>query len=72
MKTFPNYQINQHSREEIVESLKRFHAEYPAVFEHFFMYELRRQPVIVAEEDMKYLKGEPLPLKTSLNIEIEE
>jgi len=58
MKTFPTYQVNQYSREEIVESLKRIHQQYPAVFEHFFMYELRKQVHLVSEEDMEYLKSE--------------
>ncbi len=47
-----DYQLNQYSREEIVETLKRIREEYPAVFQHFFMSELRKQMMIVSEEDM--------------------
>lgn len=73
MKSFPAYQINQHSREEIVETLKRIHEKYPAVFEHFFMYELRQQQTIISKEDMEYFKGTPAPLKIIVpNIVIEE
>ncbi len=67
-----DYQINQYSREEIVQSLKRIRDKYPNVFEHFFMHELRRQPMIISEKDAKYLQGTPAPLKITIPVTIEE
>lgn len=46
-----DYELNQRSREEIVETLKRIREEYPMVFQHFFMSELRKQMTIISKED---------------------
>lgn len=69
---FPAYEVNQYSREELVETLKRIHAQYPHTFKWFFMEELRNQMTIISEEDAEYLKGEPAPLKITIPVEIEK
>lgn len=55
MSNFDSYTISQYSREEIVDTLKRIHAKFPAVFKWFFMWELRGQAVLLSESDAEKL-----------------
>lgn len=69
---FDSYTINQYSREELIDTFKRIHKQFPAVFEHFFMEELRGQKHFISKKDAELLKGTPAPLKILVPVKIEE
>jgi hypothetical protein len=48
--------LANYTREEIVESLLKIRDEYPAVFKHFFMWEIEKRPIHLSKEDLELLK----------------
>lgn len=47
-----SYHLHQYSADQIIAALLRIEAEYPAVFTHFFLSELRKENfVLLSEED---------------------
>lgn len=73
-------EFSDYSKEQIYNALVRFKDQYPAVYKHFFLYELekpfnpfeRQSLFIISEQDAEYLKGEPAPLKVLVPVTIEE
>lgn len=50
------YELHQHDLEHFINALERIEKEYPAVYKHFFLSELRKENFFrISEEDAKKL-----------------
>lgn len=69
-----------YSKEQVYNALVRLKDQYPAVYKHFFLYELekpfnpfeRQSFLVISEQDAELLKGEPAPLKVLVPVTIEK
>ena len=69
-----------YSREQLINALHRVGRQYPAVYKHFFLYELEKPyspydpvaMVFLTKEDEELLKREAAPLKVLVPVVIEE
>lgn len=70
----------KYSKEQLINALHRVGRSYPAVYKHFFLYELEKpySPfdsqaiVLLTKEDEELLSKDPAPLKVLVPVVIEE
>ncbi len=86
MKSLSQKRLECYDKEDFVKALTKLSEQYPAVFKHFVLEELRNikeyspyfhddernKYIELSESDMEYLKGTPAPLKITIPITIEK